>query len=285
MLVVTGCLQAVVVALSGSVALLSDTLHNLSDALTALPLWLALSLGRRPRDRRLTYGYGRGEDLAGIFVVLAIAASGAFAAYESVDRLFDPQPIDRLGLVATASLIGFFGNEFVAVYRIRVGRQIGSAALVADGLHARVDGLTSLGVLAGSLGVAAGFHLADPLIGLVIALAILTILRAAARDIFYRLMDAVDPTLVDRVEAVLASVEGVEEVEDVRIRWIGHELHAEVQIAVDPLMTVAEGHAVAVRGHHALLHAVDRLSSATVHVDPASPSWHDHHAEIAHHFR
>ncbi|MDQ0939288.1 cation diffusion facilitator family transporter [Streptomyces sp. V1I1] len=135
--------------LSGSVALLGDTVHNAADALTALPLGVAFVLGRRAANRRFTYGYGRAEDLAGIVNVLTIAASAAFAAWTAIDRLLNPQEISYLPAVAAAAVIGFIGNEWVARYRIRVGHEIGSAALVADGLHARTDGFTSLAVLFG----------------------------------------------------------------------------------------------------------------------------------------
>src|SRR6266508_5861799 len=197
---VTATAQAVVVAVSGSVALLGDTLHNATDALTALPLAVAFVLGRRPATRSYTYGYGRAEDLAGMVVVVAIAVSAAAAAVAAVRRLADPGGVSHLEAVAAAALVGFLGNELVARYRIRAGREIGSAALVADGLHARADGLTSLAVLGGAGGVALGFDLADPIVGLGITVAIVAVLRDAAREVYRRLMDAVDPDLVDRVE-------------------------------------------------------------------------------------
>ena len=162
----TAAAQLVIVVISGSVALLADTIHNFSDALTAFPLWIAFALGRRAATRRYTYGFGRAEDLAGLFVIAMITLSAAIAAIESVRRLINPVTIDHLGWVAAAGLVGFIGNELVAVYRIRVGHQIGSAALVADGLHARTDGFTSLAVLFGAGGVALGFPLADPIVGL-----------------------------------------------------------------------------------------------------------------------
>jgi cation diffusion facilitator family transporter len=205
---VTAALQAVVVALSGSVALLGDTLHNVADALTAVPLGIAFVLGRRAPTRRYTYGFGRAEDLAGIVIVTAIAASSALAGYQAIERLLHPAQVSHLLAVAAAALVGFVGNETVARYRIRVGRRIGSAALVADGLHARTDGLTSLAVLAGAGGVAAGVPLADPLVGLLITVAILAVLRTAVRDVYRRLMDAVDPALVDRAEAALLATPG-----------------------------------------------------------------------------
>lgn len=141
---VTAAAQAVVVVATGSVALLGDTLHNVADALTALPLGVAFLLGRRAATRRHTYGYGRAEDLASIAIVATIAASAALACYQAIDRLLHPQPVTYLPAVAAAGLIGLVGNEVVARYRITVGRRIGSAALVADGLHARTDGFTSL---------------------------------------------------------------------------------------------------------------------------------------------
>ncbi len=218
---VTAVAQLVVVLLTGSVALLADTIHNFSDALTAIPLWAAFVLGRRAATRRFTYGYGRAEDLAGVFIVLMIAVSALVAGYESVRRLLDPQPINHVGVVIAAGLIGFAGNELVALYRIRIGRRIGSAALVADGLHARTDGFTSLAVVVGALGVLAGFPLADPIVGILITVAILVVLRGAVTDIGRRLMDAVDPALVDTAEASLTTVPGVVGVEDLKLRWVG----------------------------------------------------------------
>ncbi|PRC46027.1 hypothetical protein C6A85_92185, partial [Mycobacterium sp. ITM-2017-0098] len=201
----TALAQIVIVLISGSVALLADTIHNFSDALTAIPLWIAFAVGTKAATRRYTYGFGRAEDLAGLFVVAMIALSAAVAGIESIRRLINPVPIEHVGWVALAGLIGFIGNELVAVYRIRVGRRIGSAALIADGLHARTDGFTSLAVLLGAGGVALGFPLADPIVGLVITVAILAVLRTAVRDIFRRLMDAVDPELVDSAESALAA--------------------------------------------------------------------------------
>jgi cation diffusion facilitator family transporter len=144
--------------------------------------------GRRPPTSRYTYGYGRAEDLAGVVIVLIIAASSALAAYEAVTRLAHPHPVSSLPAVAVAAVIGFAGKELVARYRIRVGRKIGSAALVADRLHARTDGFTSLAVLLGVGGVALGWDWADPVVGLLITVAILAVLRQAAREIYRRLM-------------------------------------------------------------------------------------------------
>ncbi|MFK0104584.1 cation diffusion facilitator family transporter [Streptomyces sp. NPDC091217] len=281
---VTALVQAVVVVLSGSVALLGDTVHNAADALTAVPLGIAFVLGRRAANRRFTYGYGRAEDLAGIAIVLTITASAAFAAWTAVDRLLDPRPVTHVPAVAVAALVGFAGNEWVARYRIRVGRDIGSAALVADGLHARTDGFTSLAVLLGAGGSALGWQLADPIVGLAITAAIALVLRDAAREVFRRVMDAVDPELVDRAERALRAVPGVREVGELRLRWIGHRLRAEVAVVVDGEATVRQAHAIAVGAEHALLHAVPRLTAALVHADPApAPGEADPHLPLAHH--
>ncbi|GAA2352471.1 cation diffusion facilitator family transporter [Nonomuraea africana] len=282
-LMATATVQAVVVARSGSVALLGDTLHNFADALTAVPLAIAFTLGRRAATRRFTYGYGRAEDLAGIVIVLLIAASAGLAGYEAVRRLLDPQDVRALGWVAAAGAIGFLGNEWVARYRIRVGREIGSAALVADGLHARTDGFTSLAVLLGAGGAALGFPVADPVIGLLITVAILFVLRDAAREIYHRLMDAVDPGLVQRAEDILDSVPGVRRAGSVRLRWIGHALRAEVDIVVSHTLTLVEAHAVAVEAEHRLIHELPRLRAATVHADPDGRTGTDQHAVLVEH--
>jgi cation diffusion facilitator family transporter len=279
----TALLQAAVVAISGSVALLGDTLHNAADALTAVPLGIAFLVGRRPPTRRYTYGYGRAEDLAGVVIVGFIAASSALAAYEAITRLAHPRPVTNLIAVAVAALIGFTGNELVARYRIRVGRKIGSAALVADGLHARTDGVTSLAVLLGVGGVAIGWQWADPVVGLVITVAILAVLQQAAREIYRRLMDAVDPALVDQVEQTLRATPGVLGAGQVRLRWIGHQLRAECEVIVDANASAVEAHQVAVNAEHNLLHALPRLAAALVHADPQAQEGTDHHAALASH--
>jgi cation diffusion facilitator family transporter len=279
----TAVVQAIVVAWSGSVALLGDTLHNVADALTAVPLLLAFLVSRRPPSRRYTYGYGRAEDLAGIVIVAFIAISAGTAGWAAIDRLRHPADVNHLIAVAGAAVIGFLGNEAVAQLRIRVGRRIGSAALVADGLHARADGYTSLAVLLGAGGVAIGWRWADPVVGLAITVAILGVLWQAAREIYRRLMDAVDPSTVDAVETVLRNTDGVRDVGSVRLRWIGHRLRAECDIVVDAQLTVVAAHAVAVEAEHRLIHEVPRLTAALVHADPEPHEGTDHHADLADH--
>jgi cation diffusion facilitator family transporter len=276
-LAVTAAVQIVVVLLTGSVALLADTVHNGGDALTAVPLWIAFSYARRPPTKRYTYGFGRLEDLAGIAVVLTILFSALFAGYESVLRIVHPQTITHLGAVAAAAMVGFLGNEAVAQLRIRAGRRIASVALVADGHHARIDGFTSLAVLAGAVGVWLGFPLADPIVGLLIALAIMRIVWQSAKSVLSRAIDGVDPEIVDEIHEALARTPSVVEVTETRVRWLGHRMLAEVNIAVDAHLSVEEGHAVAVEVRHRLLHQLEYLSDATVHVDPDSASGQAHH--------
>ncbi|MCR3883725.1 cation diffusion facilitator family transporter [Methanotrichaceae archaeon M04Ac] len=267
-LAATALIQVAIVFFSGSVALLADTVHNFGDAATALPLWVAFRLGRLPPTKGFTYGYGRAEDLAGLAIVLVIVAGAVFTGYESVMRLYEPASVGILWAVALASIMGFVGNEAVAVYRMKVGREINSAALVADGLHARADGLTSLAVLFGAVGVWAGYPRADPLVGLIITVVILHIGWRSGRMVLTRLVDGVDPEVVDGVRAAAGSAPGVEEVSGVRVRWLGHRLRAEIDVIVDPDLTVEEGHKIAKEVGHQLLRSLPYLSEATVHVDP-----------------
>ncbi|WP_298866087.1 cation diffusion facilitator family transporter [uncultured Microbacterium sp.] len=255
LLLITTVLQGAVVAFSGSVALLADTIHNFSDALTAVPLWIAFVLGRRAASRRYTFGLGRAEDLAGLFIVFVVALSAIVAAWQSVDRIIHPQPLENLGWVIAAGIIGFLGNESVAVYRIRVGRRIGSAALVADGVHARTDGFTSLAVVVGGIGVLAGFPLADPIVGLVISAAIFVLLLGTIRSVGRRLLDGVEPELVERVEHALGHVDGLVGVERIRLRWVGHRLQGDAIVVADPQHPdAADAAERSVRDH---LHNVD----------------------------
>ncbi|MEW6207256.1 MAG: cation diffusion facilitator family transporter [Acidobacteriota bacterium] len=281
-LFITAIFQIVIVFLSGSVALLADTIHNFGDAATAIPLWVAFILARRKPSKRFTYGLGRVEDLAGVVIVLIILLSAALALYESINRFFHPQPVGYLWAVVAASIIGFAGNEAVAVFRIKTGEEIGSAALIADGHHARLDGLTSLAVLLGAIGVWLGYPLADPIVGLIITTAILRIVWESAKLVFARLLDGVDPEVVDEIRQETGHIREVEDVTEIRVRWLGHRLHTELNIAVSPAFSVEEGHEIANRVRHRLLHNLRYLSNVTIHVDPANASGEEHH-RIAEH--
>ena len=276
-LAATAMLQLFVVFISGSVALLADTIHNFGDAATAIPLAIAFWFARKKPSERFTFGYGRVEDLAGVAIVLTILASAIIAGYESIERLLHPQDISYLWAVMAASIIGFLGNEAVAVFRIRIGREINSAALIADGYHARVDGWTSLAVLFGAVGVWLGYPLADPIMGLLITAAIFGIVIQSGKSIFFRMLDGADPQVIEEIRHTAEHVPQVKEVTEVRARWLGHRLHAEMNIAVDPQLTIAQAHAVAAEVRHQLLHHLDYLSLVVIHVDPADKSGEAHH--------
>lgn len=278
----TALTQVVVVWFSDSVALLADTIHNFGDAATAVPLWVAFALARWKPNKRFSYGYGRVEDFAGAAVVLMIAASAIVAGYETAHRFLHPQSIDYLWAVAGASLFGFIGNEAAAVIRIRTGIQIKSAALIADGYHARVDGLTSLAVLFGAFGVWLGYPLADPIVGLLITIIIVHIMWQSGKSVFTRMLDGVDPHVIDEIREVASHAGGVEKVTEVRARWSGHRLHAELNVAVASRISVATGHAIAKEVRHELLHHLNYLSSVMVHVDPSEEAGEEFHGILEH---
>ena len=283
-MMLTALVQVVIVLFTGSVALLADTVHNFTDAAVTIPLWLAFLIARRRPSNRFTYGFGRFEDLAGLAIFLAILFSAVFICYESIDRLLHPQDVSYIWAVVAASVVGFLGNEGVAVFRIRVGKQIGSAAVVADGYHARVDGITSLAVFFGALGVWLGFPLADPIAGLVIAAIILAIVWQSGRAIFLRLLDGIDPEIIQNIRRTVDGVPGVREATEVRARWSGHRLHAEVNVTIGQAGDIERGHEVANRVRHQLTHQFPNLSWVTIHVDPAQASGEEHHliADHAH---
>lgn len=272
-LAITSALQFAVVFVSGSVALLADTVHNVGDAATAIPLWLAFRLARWKPTATFTYGFGRVEDLAGITVVLIVLLSAIVAGYEAISHLIHPQVVQHLGWLTVAGLIGFLGNEAVAVFRIRVGREINSAALIADGYHARMDGLTSLAVVASAAGVWLGFPLADPIIGLIITIAILGVVWQSARAVFTRMLDGVEPGVVDQIRHAAEHVRGVDAVIDTKARWVGHKLYADLTIAVDSALTVAAANAVSASLRRELFAHLPGL--ATVNIGYNIPDEHN----------
>lgn len=291
LLAITSLLQLAVVLATGSVALLADTIHNVGDAVTAVPLWIAFRLARRKPSPRFTYGYGRVEDLAGVAIILIILASAIVAGYASIDRLLDPQPIAHLGWVGAAGVIGFIGNEAVAVLRIRVGREINSVALIADGYHARTDGFTSLAVVLGAAGVWFGFPLADPIIGLLITLAIFVIVWQSSKSVLSRMLDGVEPEVARQIAHAAEHVPGVRQVLDVRARWLGHRLAAELDIAVDGSVSVREADAISSQLEKEILNHLPALSQARIRARPHDLALHgvqlkepdDHGAHPGHH--
>lgn len=285
-LAITAVLQFVVVFISGSVALLADTIHNVGDATTAIPLWVAFVLARRKPSKTFTYGLGRVEDIAGILIVLIILFSAIVAGYESISRLIHPQPVTQLGWLTAAGIIGFLGNEAVAVFRIRVGRQMNSAALIADGYHARTDGLTSLAVVLGALGGWLGYPIADPIIGLLITAAIFGIVWQSARAVLTRTLDGVEPGITDEIRHAAEHVRGIRQVADVRARWMGHRLHADLAIAVDPALSVAEANEIAAALERELKAHLPPLEAANIRFARAEAMSTGHaevHADHSHH--
>lgn len=274
-LAATAAMQIVVVALSGSVALLADTIHNVADATTAIPLWIAFVLARRKPTKTFTYGLGRVEDLAGIIIVMIILFSALVAGYQAINRLINPERISHLGWLIAAGVIGFIGNEAVAVFRIRVGREINSAALIADGFHARTDGLTSLAVVAGAIGVWLGFPIADPIVGMLITVAIFGIVWQSARSVLTRMLDGVEPGIIDEIEHAAAHVKGIDKVSEAKARWVGHKLHVDVAVVIDESALLAEVNVIAAKLQDELFAHIPALAVATVRI--AAPESHGHH--------
>jgi cation diffusion facilitator family transporter len=278
---VTALIQGVIVVFSGSVALLSDTLHNLTDALTAIPLWIAFAWGRKAETRAYTYGFRRAEDFAGLLIVGAIGASAVLVVWQSVERLVEPRLMDNVPWVIAAGIVGALGNELVARYRIAVGRRIGSEALIADGHHARSDAWTSLAVVAAGIGAAFGAAWVDPIAGLVVAVGIVFLMARSARRISRRLLDGVEPEILTRVETTIAGVEGVEELTELRARWHGHQLRVAASIAINPTISVSEGHDIAHEVEHVLHHDFTTPIHVVIHVEPHGQT--QAHEATAHH--
>lgn len=276
-LLLTALIQVAVVFVSNSVALLADTIHNIGDAFTALPLGIAFMALRLKPTRTFSFGWGRIEDLAGVAVVLTIFVSAIVAGYEAVDRFVHPTSVQHVWAVIAASVIGFAGNEGVALFRMKVGKEIGSAALVADGYHARVDGWTSLSVLLGAIGVWLGFPLADPLVGIGITLAIFFIVWQSGKSVFTHLLDGVEKGLLDEIVHTTQHVTGVKSVGEARARWLGHRLRVEINVAVDSHLTVTQGHDIATEVRHQLLHTFAHLGDAIVHIDPDEKAGETYH--------
>ena len=269
-MILTAIFQVVIVVISGSTALLADTIHNFADALTSIPLWIAFAYSRRKPTRSMTYGYGRLEDIAGIIIIVIILFSAIVALNESIQKFITPSEIRSTGWVMAAAIIGFVGNEIVAHYRVKTGKEIGSAALVADGKHSRIDGLTSLAVFFAAVGVMLGYPVLDPIAGVIISIFIFGIVVETTKDVFKRLLDIVDPSLIDKLEEVTLSMGGVKSVHDVKARWLGHTIQVDISVAVDENLSVREGHNVAVNVHRKLIQEIPHLENITIHVDPES---------------
>ncbi len=281
---IVAAIQFAIAGIGGSAGLFADALHNLGDVLTTVALWIAFVIARRAANQRYTYGYHRTEDLAGIFIVLVIIASAVAGAVESILKLTSGAPPTQLPLSMAAALVGVAGNELLAQYKISVGKRINSVPLIADGQHSRIDGVTSLAAFAGLIGVALGLRIADPIAGLVITVVILTVVYSTTRSVLQRLLDAVDSRVVPSIVSIASEVPGVEAVNDVRARWVGHTLHVAMNIEVDAELTLVKAHAIAEEVRHRLFHRVKGLSEAIIHTDPHSHD-EDYHQLVAHHMQ
>jgi cation diffusion facilitator family transporter len=280
----TALLQFAIVAVSGSVALLSDALHNIGDAAGTLTLLVAFTVARRPSSDSYPYGWRRAEDLGGLVIVLAIAISAGLAGWESVRALLGEHSISNPGWAFAAAVAGIAGNEGVARYKIRVGNQIDSPALIADGQHARTDSLASAGAAVGIAGAWLGLPVLDPIAGLAITLAIVWILFDVGRPVLRRLLDAVEPDLIAGLHDVATAVEGVEGVHDVKARRAGRAVLVQLHIDLPPELPLRDAHAIAELVRHEIMHHDAQVAAVDVHVDPAGE--HDEaHRDTAHHGR
>jgi cation diffusion facilitator family transporter len=282
-LLLTSIIQTVIFTFSGSTALLADLIHNFGDALTSIPLYFAFMLSRRKPTKRFTYGLNRSEDIAGLMIVVVIAISALVAGYESIHRLIQGTAMNHLWATAVAAIIGFIGNEVIAFYRIRMGNKMASAALIADGQHARVDGYTSLAVLIGVVGTWMGYPIIDALVGLGITIMIILIVKDSAKTVFTRLLDGIEPETIDKIEASVNDVKGVEKVSEVKARWSGHEIITDISITVESDLTVKQGHDIAKNVIHRLQHDIEHLALVQVHIDPEEESGAAFHAHESFH--
>jgi len=262
--------------LSGSASVLADGLHNAGDVMTSFILLFTFALVRRPATRRFSSGYGRFEDVATLLIVVVIIITAAIAAAESVAKLLHPVTYSNIPLSLAAALIGVVANLGVSEYKVRVGRGIGSESLEADGIHSRIDALVSAGAFAG-IGLAGlGLTIADPILGILITVAIVFALAGTVKQLYYRMMDAVDPTIIDELTSSATAVPGVLAVHDVRVRWVGRELVAVMHVDMDPKSTLENAHAIAMRVEDAVCHEVP-AARLEIHMDPGTtPHTHTH---------
>ena len=283
-MLLVSAIQFAIATIGGSACLFADALHNFGDVFTTIALWIAFVISNRTANQRYTYGYYRAEDLAGIFIVLVIIASATASAVESVQKLISGNTPTQIYLSMAAALVGVAGNELLAQYKISVGKRINSVPLIADGQHSRIDGLTSLAAFVGLVGVKLGFPKADPIAGIVITIVIVTVVFSTSRSVLQRLLDAVDPHIVPTIITTALAVPGVEQVTDIRARWVGHTLHVVMNIEVDAELTLSKAHAIAEEVRHRLFHDIKGISEVLIHTDPSSASG-DHHQEMTHHLQ
>jgi cation diffusion facilitator family transporter len=280
----TAVVQFAVVAVGGSVALFADALHNLGDVFTTVALWIAFVATRRAANERYTFGYQRFEDLAGLVIVAAIFASAGWALYEGVTHLVRAQVPTHIPAGIAAAAVGVVGNEAVAQVKIRTGRRIGSPALVAEGQHSRVDGLASAAAVIGLGGVALGAGWADPVAGIVLGLVICRVGYTSAKPVLARVLDRIDPALIERIARLAIGVEEVQGVHDIRARYAGRALYVLLHVSLPEDMRLEEAHAAGERVRHEIVHHLPEVVQVDVHLDPAGDSEATAHDRTSHHF-
>jgi len=239
----TGLVELLLAVLTGSVGLLGDAIHNLSDVSTSAVVFLGFRLSRRPPTEKYPYGLERAEDLAGIGIAAVIWMSAAFAGFESVRKLIDHGPTSHVWAGMAGAVAGIAGNQLVARYKLRVGRRINSATLLADARHSWLDALSSAGALAGLIAVALGQPWGDPLAGLLVTAFICHVGYEVTKDVMHRLADGIDPEVIITAEAAAGSVPGVIHAH-ARARWTGRTLRVEIEGWVDPELRARDADAI-----------------------------------------
>jgi cation diffusion facilitator family transporter len=261
-LAVTGIVELLLAVLTGSVGLLGDAIHNLSDVSTSAVVFLGFRLSRRGPTEQYPYGLDRAEDLAGVGIAIVIWASAVFAGYASIRKLVGHGPTGHLALGIAGAVLGIVGNQVVARYKLVVGRRISSATLVADARHSWLDALSSAGALAGLVAVALGFRLGDPIAGLAVTVFICHVGYEVSKDVVHRLADGVDPAVITAAEAAAGSVDGVIHAH-ARARWTGRTLRVEVEGWVDPALTVSGADALGQQVARAVAGELPEMGSFT----------------------
>jgi cation diffusion facilitator family transporter len=263
-LTVTSLFELAIALLSGSVALLADSLHNLGDVFTTVGIYFGFRMSRRSASARFPYGYGRAEDLAGVVVVAAIWISAGVAFYQSYEKFVSGSPTTDLPVGMAAAVIGIVGNQVVARYKSRVGREINSAPLIVDAKHSLLDSAASAGALVGLMGVALGFPQADPIAGVAIGILIVHIGIDATGEVAARLMDANDEELAQEAGRAAGEVPGVEKVSDVRARWLGREVEVRVSVELAPHLAHHDVRAICAQVDRAIRSELQDVRDTTI---------------------
>jgi cation diffusion facilitator family transporter len=261
-LAVTGIAELLVAVLTGSVGLLGDAIHNLSDVSTSAVVFLGFRLSRKGPTERYPYGLERAEDLAGIGIAVVIWASAAFAGWESVRKLLEHGTTSHVALGIAGAALGIAGNQVVARYKLVIGRRINSATLVADARHSWLDALSSAGALVGLIAVALGWRWGDPIAGIAVTMFICHVGYEVTADVVHRLADGVDPAVIASAEEAAGSVDGVVHAH-ARARWTGRTLRVEIEGWVDRDLTVSGADALGQQVAREVVRQLPEMASFT----------------------